>query len=555
MDNGGWDGYNPRHKRNNASDSHNASRGADPDRSRDPANAVDRTELPKMKYPPFRDNPYGKDNPYDTDELYDSSDAYDDDDDFEDKYRRAGSRAKKTPQNLALFYTILLAVAVILCMVIFATIYNSFASKKIDTTTSNSSASDAALPNASFVAAADRQNATGAIVSIDVANGLVDALNVSSGASYKLEITSTSVLKDKSGASLLITEFNLGEIIEVEYNKLNNQIIEMSKSATAWIVRDRSKVEFETMTNIIRVDNDVYNYNDNLITFYEGKNFSPSIIEPIDVLTISGVATQAWSVILEKGHGTIMLSETDGIVNGVIEVDNDVYTSLSSNEPIYLTEGSHKIVARGDNIDPFTKEITVKPNETEYISLGDAEIKMCLLNVVPNVTDYRLIIDNEQRTPGEPIELPYGSHLVRVEKDGYTPAERTVELKEFTQTVDMNLNPVLRLGKIVVNSRPEGCKVFVDSAYVGDTPISISSELGLHTLMLSKDGYNSFSMTISVDRTDPPYNQYNLELTPTQPTYNPGDWGYWPGWGGSATESVEPEPSQSEPWYSTEQFR
>jgi hypothetical protein len=332
----------------------------------------------------------------------------------------------------------------------------------------------------------------------------------------------------------------------------------MSKSATAWTMRERSRVEIETMTNIIRVDNEVYNYNENLITLYEGESFSPSIIEPIDVLTISGVATQAWSLILEKGHGTIVLSEADSILNGVLEVDNDIYQSLSSDAPVYLTEGDHKIVVRGDNIDPFTKEITLEANKTERISLGDAAIKMCLLNVVPNVDGYTLIVDNVERIPGEPVELPYGTHVVRVEKEGYTPAEQSVDLKEFTQTININLNPVLRLGKIVVRSNPAGCKVFVDSAYVGNTPISISSEPGPHTLMLSRDGYNSFSMNINVDRTDPPYNEYDIELTPLAPTYDPGNWGYWtnpnsvlnnwPDWFGSgaATESAESAPPSVE---------
>ncbi|MDR1913840.1 MAG: hypothetical protein LBQ68_05075, partial [Clostridiales bacterium] len=334
----------------------------------------------------------------DTEEIFD--------DDFEVAPRRAYKRptGRKPPtRNYATFYIITLVVAVIISMVIFAAVYNNITSEKKPS--GSVAATDLPSPSAdeSFVASVDRVTCIGVITLLDLTAKKVEVLDVSNNAPYSLFITEGSRLQEKSGTPLLLNEFALGDIIEAEYNKNNGQVVTFSKSATAWTIPERDKVSVDLMTKIIRVDNDVYNFNDNLVALYNGERFSPDRIKPVDVITISGVATQAWSIILLKGHGTLMISDIEHIRNGVLEVDNEVYQTLDKTEPIYLSEGEHKIVIRGDNIDSYTKEVVIEANESEIVSLTDAPIKTGLISINTNVTEYRLFIDDSEYPLGEPI--------------------------------------------------------------------------------------------------------------------------------------------------------
>jgi hypothetical protein len=349
----------------------------------------------------------------------------------------------------------------------------------------------------------------------------VQLVDESTGTTYLLTISKATTLLDKSGQPLVVSELAVGDIVDAKYDKTNNQAVSISESATAWRAANKDNVQIDTSQQTITVGNDTYTYTDDLVTSYKGKPFSLDSVASIDVLSLSGVSTQVWTVQLITGHGSLYISDAGSIQNGVLEVDNDIYKTLDdSGDPIYLTEGDHKLVIKGDNIDPYSKDITIAANKSEYVSLDDAQLKTGVINVVVNIPNYTLYVDGTAQTSNGPVTVPYGSHTLRVEEDGYTPAEQTVDLEDTSLNVNINLEAILKLGKVIVDSLPEGAKIYIDSAYAGETPVNVSVEMGNHTLMITKDGYNSMSVPINVDKSVEPFNQYNFELTP-QNLYTP----------------------------------
>jgi len=286
----------------------------------------------------------------------------------------------------------------------------------------------------------------------------------------------------------------------------------------------------------------------------------------MDILTLTGVGKTAWRATLVKGHGILSISDTYNIVNGKLEIDNNILKNLGEDtDSITLTEGPHHLVIKGDNIETITRDINIGAGMAPlYISLkDDVKLKTGWLSVQVNTQGYRLFVDNEEKPADQPVSLPYGSHDVRVEKDGYIPSEKTVVVNALSASVNMDLHPLARLGKIIADSVPEGAQVYVDSAYVGDTPIQVSIEMGPHTLLVSKDGYVSISFPITIERDSEPYNTYNIELNPVQPTLEIPPFFQWPGLDQPETEQPQTEqpgdgqpeagaPAEEEPAYTPE---
>jgi hypothetical protein len=139
----------------------------------------------------------------------------------------------------------------------------------------------------------------------------------------------------------------------------------------------------------------------------------------------------------------------------------------------------------------------------------------------------RVFVDDRDvgRTPAAVRDVAVGAHRVRVVHDGYATQERsiTISRKRPTQAVTIGLKrppaatntrvapaaqkpaaPLQRTiagvgGALIVDSRPEGAKVFLDGKLVGTTPMSLPSiAAGEHTVRLERDGYKNWSSTVRV---------------------------------------------------------
>ena len=435
------------------------------------------------------------------------------------RYPRKNRQQKN---NMAAFYILTLIIAIVLCMIIFALVFQATNNRG-----GSSAAPDVTTPavtaGSAPISMADLTDCSGVIQIMDPSGTWIEILDVASNTPYRLTIKDITLFEDKSGAPLLINEFTLGEIVDARYDINTNDIHTLKKSSKAWVLRERDNIKIDTITKTITAGNDRYSYNDHLITLHNNQRFSLDLVQPMDVLTIAGVDLLAWSVTLVKGHGSLYISNAGEIINGTLEINNDIFQKLGDVNPIYLPEGSHHLVIKGDNIETFMREVFIGANKSEYIRLeDDIKLKIGWLNIQVNTQDYILFVDNEEHPPGLPISLAYGEHTIRVEKEGYITAERVVVINELSSGINIELNAKLRLGRIIADSDPQGAKVYVDSAYVGDTPVNVNIEMGPHTLLISKDGYNQISFSINVDRDTEPF-EYFFELTPVQDhiTINP----------------------------------
>lgn len=106
-------------------------------------------------------------------------------------------------------------------------------------------------------------------------------------------------------------------------------------------------------------------------------------------------------------------------------------------------------------------------------------------------------------TPLKLTGITPGSYGLRIEKEGFRPLLRSLELKSG----DMVLNETLALsgtGFLKVAILPAGAEVLLDGEFQGHTPLNLTHvSMGMHDLLVRKTNFKSYAQRIEVDGEHP----------------------------------------------------
>ena len=99
------------------------------------------------------------------------------------------------------------------------------------------------------------------------------------------------------------------------------------------------------------------------------------------------------------------------------------------------------------------------------------------------------------------VTTDVGGHTVRIEKSGYKTytASNVQVYADETTSRNITLTPIQSTGYLSVTSSPKYADVYVDNSYMGQTPLTITTDVGTHSVRLQKAGYSSYSTTVRVN--------------------------------------------------------
>lgn len=159
----------------------------------------------------------------------------------------------------------------------------------------------------------------------------------------------------------------------------------------------------------------------------------------------------------------------------------------------------------------------------ELDKIGAAKTEQVTIYTASDVKLYMLRSDEE----GEPktvslggnysAKLEEGTYIIKAEKPGYAPGNKTIEVKKGNPVVVTfdKFNEIS--GTLHVKSKPSGAAVIVDGQRLGNTPFTQKLPIGQHTLSLQKHNYiPSSTITVNivelqtVDKTISLYKTENL---------------------------------------------
>lgn len=136
----------------------------------------------------------------------------------------------------------------------------------------------------------------------------------------------------------------------------------------------------------------------------------------------------------------------------------------------------------------------------------------------------------------EPLELPPGVHVIRVERRGFLPYEEEIELSEWDEVViEADLLPFAGIVRVVTSAGT--AEVYVDDVRVGTTPYEGEVPVGTHRFRVVREQYEEWRSTETIAAGE----EYLIEatlvalpdggteviVTETTPIYR--EWWFWSG--------------------------
>ena len=405
---------------------------------------------------------------------------------------------------------------------------------------------------------------TAVVVGVDPSNSAVTLMNMGADRQYTLYYDGTTYVEDKYGGPMTISQIQTGDVVDVYFLKGKRQIATIQLSPEAWIYDNVRNYNLGGINKTASIGSATYSLPDNVVVFSEGKRAEVMDIVDQDVISVHGVDHNIYSINVDRGHGYLRLKNDQALIGGWIEVGNTVIREISEDMLLVVPEGGYQVFLSNEGVSA-TKDVVIERNKEVVLDVGDLEIAQdkfgrILFSVTPANAEVK--IDGKNVDISSAVELPYGIHQVRLDAEGYDSLTKYIQVgseyakisftlektkepvqedspisgnnleteerekpeeqpKELEPSISENTIKPSSTNKVYIDA-PRDVEVYVDSNYIGISPVSFKKTVGSHTVTLRKSGYVTKSYTIYLynDGEDITYSFSDLEK---ENTVNKGD--------------------------------
>ncbi|MDD6810376.1 MAG: PEGA domain-containing protein [Lachnospiraceae bacterium] len=376
---------------------------------------------------------------------------------------------------------------------------------------------------------------TAVVLSVDTDIEYITFMNIATGKQYTLSYDGTTYVKDKYEGPMTISQIKAGDIVDITFLKGRKRLASVQLSPQAWVYSGVENYDLGGINKTATIGSETYSLPDQVVVLSEGQRKEIMDIVEKDILTISGIGHDIYSISVEKGHGYLRLSNDSALIGGWIEVGNAVIQQISENMLLAVPEGSYQVIISNGNVSSV-KEVVIERNKEVIVDVGDVVAKQdktgkILFSVDPSMAS--VSIDGEVVDISKEVELTYGIHKVHMEAEGYQTLTKYIQVgseyatisftmeegntEEGTNSVSDNsstdeVENAVTGNKVYIDA-PKEVEVYLDGSYVGISPVSFTKVTGSHTITLRKTGYESRSYTIYLynDGEDVTYSFADLE--------------------------------------------
>jgi len=446
----------------------------------------------------------------------------------------SGPKRKMKPQRsqLMLFYVITLVIGVVISVAVFGIVLNYFTNNTPPVAQAplppHLSGTPEVSPGLSF---AEKIDLTGVVSDVALSEQRLRVMDADTGQTVVLNITPDTIILNRNRAEISFASLNPGNIVDIRYDSGTSTAETVQISPSGWEHRMVRSVHINTDRRSVNIGASNYSYDDSTIVIYRNYRFDIERIDPIDVVTISGIRSRALFVEVNRSHGIVSFLNADEVRGGTIEVNTSIFRQLSDTEELRLLEGAHRIVIRGDNIEPMVREIVLANGDLIEIDLTAAQYRTGVLTINIPVANYTLQIDGIEHSRAQPIILPLDEeYAISVTADGHVPFLQIIRMTEPEQTLDVELTQLVEMGMLVVNTTPSGASVSLNGNVIGNSPLSHLMPFGVHSIVVRHEGYDNWTMQFDLNQARQEYQivmtpssfMPNLTPPPTFPTPTPG---------------------------------
>lgn len=389
----------------------------------------------------------------------------------------------------------------------------------------------------------------GVVKAIDTNKKSITLYNVDSNDELVLYYNGATDVKDKYEKVITMSQLTVGEMVDAYY-LLNNDVVALNISKDTWEYKRVNNLVINSDKKMMSIADRNYQFNEDLIIASEDQLINLIDLSEKDELTLKGVGSKVYSIIVTKGHGYVRFSNYSDFIGGNLEIGTDNMITISKDMLVVVREGNYTLTMENEGL-TGSKLIRVLRNEEIVVDMGEfrreaPQVAKVEFTVIPNGAD--LYIDSKEVDYSEPIELKYGKHTVTVSLSGYEDytgiitidessmqffislAEPTVteedketdssnsssnsnsnnnensnsnsssedkSLEEEVENADKSNNSVDSQHKIYVQT-PIGASVYWDGKLMGTAPVSFTKQVGSYTISLSANGYETVSYPVVI---------------------------------------------------------
>lgn len=252
----------------------------------------------------------------------------------------------------------------------------------------------------------------------------------------------TTKFLGKHGNSLSLDQLELGEIVDISYSVHSGIIDKLQISGDVWTQSGVTKFEINEKARTMEIGNTLYKMEKDVLVSY-GQRLAKLIdITSVDTLTVKGKDRKVYSIIVEKGHGYLRLTNDAYFIGGWIEVGQEIIKPISEAMLLPVPEGDYhiRITNKGYAGD---EDIKIERDKETKVDLSDIELKEVAIGhiqfkISPEYA--QLFVDETMTDFDERVPLEYGIHKVHVECAGHQPVDTVIKVTSEYADVTIELD-------------------------------------------------------------------------------------------------------------------
>lgn len=275
----------------------------------------------------------------------------------------------------------------------------------------------------------------------DVDNYQITLMNLTSMAQICYEYTDGTEFFDKYGNYTPSESFSEGKLAVISRLNSNDTLGAIAFTEATWDYEDVINYGVDTEKSMITIADTSYRYDDSMRVFSDGIETDISAVGESDVLNMYGIGRTIYSVVVETGHGTLELTNTELFEGGWLNLGTKVYTTITSNMTMDIPEGIYEFSVANDGYGD-TGEIRIRRDKTTTIDLNDYKgegPKICKLTFDVGVEDAILTVNGKEVDYSAPLELRYGVYRLGVYASGYDNWTKQLVINSPTAKIDILL--------------------------------------------------------------------------------------------------------------------
>ncbi|WAI02543.1 PEGA domain-containing protein [Methanogenium organophilum] len=202
---------------------------------------------------------------------------------------------------------------------------------------------------------------------------------------------------------------------------------------------------------------------------------------------------------------------------------NSVYYGTTPHTVSNLPAGNNDLRLTYSGYKDYQDTINIVAGQTQttYASLT-AEVTYGTLSVSSTPSGAAVYVNSVYygTTPQTVSNLPAGNNNLRLTYSGYKDYQDTINIVAGqTQTTYASLTAEVTYGTLSVSSTPSNANIYLDGAYKGTAPRTISGiSEGVHTLEITMPGYQEWANTIQIHANQVSYVTATLTADPQATT-------------------------------------